>query len=192
MKFKKLLIQILLSCIIVCVFLILISILLKGCHDENHINIDKTTFEPLNLNDKIDIKTMTNTTITLQKTEDGFKYLNDDKVILINFFTTKCAPCNAMIAHLNNLQNRYKNDLTIISVLLEAGLSHEEVELFLKTNHIDYIVTFDRKNLQLSSSYGNITDIPSMFVYDKNGKLLENYVGAVTEEMIEADLIRIF
>lgn len=192
MKLKTLLLQILISLIVILFLSLFISFFVKGCQEKKYKPVEQDIYTSMKVDDKIDLKTINNETVVLQKTESGFLNVGSEKNVLISFFTTNCAPCNAMIPHLNNLQKKYKDNLTIISVLLEPGLSHDEIDDFYNKNSIEYIVTFDKKNLLLASEHGNITDIPSMFIYDKDGKLLENYIGAVPEEMIEADLTRMF
>lgn len=172
--------------------LLLLILFFIGCGDDNYTSNSDKALVPMQNSSQIDFKTVSNETISLQKIDDGFKYLNNNKTILINFFTTDCVPCSYMIPHLNNLQKKYNDNLTIISILLQSGLSQEKMDNYISENSIEYIVTFDVNNLRLSNEYGNITDIPSMFVYDKDGKLLTNYIGAIPEEMIEADLIRMF
>jgi thiol-disulfide isomerase/thioredoxin len=152
-----------------------------GCGD----NIDK----PLVSNQNIVLKTTNNKTIILKKTEDGFSY--DNKSLLLAFFTTSCIPCDAQIPNLNNLQSRYQNDLNIISAVLDNS-SLEDAQDFISKNGVDFSVSTDKNNLRLSATLGNITSVPYIVIYDKDGAYVTDYTGAIPEEMIEADLKRIF
>jgi thiol-disulfide isomerase/thioredoxin len=145
--------------------------------------------KPLKESQSVTLKTTKNDTVALKKTADGFMY--DDKSLLLVFFTTSCTPCNAQIPHLNNLQSRYQNDLNIISAVLDNS-SLENVQDFISQKGVNFIVTFDKNNFRLSTTLGNITSVPYMVIYDKNGAYVTDYTGAVPEEMIEADLKRIF
>ncbi|MDR2341579.1 MAG: TlpA family protein disulfide reductase [Campylobacteraceae bacterium] len=159
---------------------ILLISLFCGCDEKNTPKYDPTIY----------LKTTVNENITLEKTNDGFQYI-PNKTLLLNFFTTNCIPCNAQFPHLNNLQEKYINELEIISVLLEEK-SSEEIQNFIKDKNISSIVTIGKNNSILSNTLGNITSVPYMVIYDKNGAYVTDYTGAVPEEMIEADLKRIF
>ncbi|MDR0580472.1 MAG: TlpA family protein disulfide reductase [Campylobacteraceae bacterium] len=159
---------------------ILLISLFYGCSEKNDPKDDP----------KIFLKTIANEDITLERANDGFQYFSN-KTLLLNFFTTNCVPCNAQFPHLNNLQEKYINELEIISVLLEEKPS-EEIQNFIKDKNISSIVTVDKNNFRLSTALGNITSVPHIVIYDKNGAYVTDYTGAVLEEMIEADLKRIF
>ncbi|MDR1284746.1 MAG: TlpA family protein disulfide reductase [Campylobacteraceae bacterium] len=161
---------------------ILLITLFFGCKDEKN--------KPIEDNKQISLKTTTDEIITLTKTDSGFKD-ESNKVLFLNFFTTSCAPCNAQFPHLNNLQEKYKNELKIISVLLEEKRP-EEIQNFIKDKKIGFDITADKNNFRLSITLGNITNVPYMLIYDKNGQYVTHYTTATPEEMIEADLKRIF
>ncbi|MDR0761555.1 MAG: TlpA family protein disulfide reductase [Campylobacteraceae bacterium] len=152
-----------------------------GCSD----NVDKSLVK----NQNIALKTTDNKIVTLKKTLNGFSY--DNKTLLLAFFTTSCMPCNAQIPNLNNLQNRYQNNLNVISLILDNS-SLDDVQNFIFQNGVNFAVTFDKNNFKLSNALGNITSVPYMVIYDKDGAYVTDYTGAVPEEMIEADLKRIF
>jgi thiol-disulfide isomerase/thioredoxin len=152
-----------------------------GCSD--------SAYKPLKTNQGLPLKTTDGKTIILKKTVDGFFY--DNKSLLLVFLTTSCVPCNAQIPHLNNLQNRYSDNLNIVSVILE-NKPLEEVQSFLEKKKVEFAATLDKNNFKLSQALGNVTSAPYMVVYDKEGAYVTDYTGAVPEEMIEADLKRIF
>jgi thiol-disulfide isomerase/thioredoxin len=156
-------------------------VLFFGCSD----NVNK----PLASNQNIALKTTDNKIVTLKKTNDGFSY--DNKSLLLVFFTTSCIPCDAQIPSLNNLQNRYQNDLNVVSLTLDNS-SLEDVQNFIIQKSVNFTVAFDKNNFRLSTTLGNITSVPYMVIYDKNGTYVTDYMGAIPEEMIEADLKRVF
>lgn len=116
---------------------------------------------------------------------------NSNKVVLLNFFATWCPPCKAEIPHLINLQNRYKNKLKIISIILEDEKPDSEIKSFIDYNQINYIVTNDINNFKLSNLLGGIQSIPFMTLYDKNGKVITHYMGIIPEEMIDSDIQKV-
>ena len=135
-----------------------------------------------------DVATGEKITITKEgkKKFDFGKY--DDKIVLVNFFATWCPPCKAEIPHLVNLQNRYRDNFVIISVLLEDAKDTEEVKSFMNYYEVNYIVTNSPANFDLEKLIGGVSSIPYMVMFDKNGEFVIDYKGAVPEEMIEADI----
>lgn len=115
----------------------------------------------------------------------------EDKIVMVNFFTTWCPPCKAEIPHLNNIQHKYQDDLKIISVLLEENKTHSEIISFMNENAVEFTITNSPANYDLAEKIGGVKSIPFMLMYDKNGEYFQHYTGAVPEEMIEADIQKI-
>lgn len=112
----------------------------------------------------------------------------ENRVVLLNFFATWCPPCKAEIPHLINLQNKYKDKFTIISVLLEENKPNEQIQEFIKEYEINYTVTNSAQNFVLADLVGGVQSIPLMLLYDTKGKQVQNYIGAIPEEMLEIDI----
>lgn len=143
-------------------------------------------------NEKIVLQDISGKEIIVTSLEKGFSFAGyENKIVLVNFFTTWCPPCKAEIPHLVNLQEKYKDNFVIISVLLEENKSNEEINSFVKYNNINYVITNSLENFKLAQSAGGVKNIPLMFLYDKNGKYSTHYVGAIPEEMIDADIKKV-
>ncbi|WP_267523560.1 TlpA family protein disulfide reductase [Campylobacter sp. MG1] len=126
-----------------------------------------------------------------RKSEDNKDLeFNSNKIILFNFFTTWCPPCIAEIYHLNNLVKKYGDRLEVIGVLLEDK-SNEELEQFIKEHNINYNVAVGDNNYTLVKVLGEINGIPYIALYDQNGKNINNYLGAVYEEMLDIDIQKV-
>lgn len=155
--------------------------------DTNASNANKET-----KSEKIVLQDVSGKEIVVTSVDKGFSFAGfENKVVLVNFFTTWCPPCKAEIPHLNNLQEKYKDNFVIISVLLEENKSNEEINSFIKYNSINYIITNSVENFKLAQNAGGVKNIPLMFLYDRNGKYSTHYVGAIPEEMIDADIKKV-
>jgi thiol-disulfide isomerase/thioredoxin len=142
-------------------------------------------------NKVFELKTTDNKIINISKdkeiwTVEGYH----DKIILLDFFATWCPPCKAEIPHLNNIYKQYKDQFEIIGILLEDGKPNSEVQSFIDEYKIKYTITNDAKNQQLASVIGNVRSIPTMFLINLNGKIIQKYVGIVPEEMLASDIKR--
>ncbi len=141
---------------------------------------------------KITLKTTDGKEIIVTQVEKGFTFSGyEDKVVLVNFFATWCPPCKAEIPHLNNLQEKYKDNFVVLSILLEENKSNEEMNNFIQYNRINFPITNSIENFQFAKSVGGVKNIPLMFLYDKQGKYATHYVGAVPEEMLDTDIRKV-
>lgn len=164
-----------------------------GCSSEKKKADEKTSNVKEEIkNEKIVLQDVSGKEIVVTPLEKGFNFAGyENKIVLVNFFTTWCPPCKAEIPHLVNLQEKYKENFVIISVLLEENKSNEEINSFVKYNNINYVITNSLENFKFAQSAGGVKNIPLMFLYDKNGKYSTHYVGAIPEEMIDADIKKV-
>ena len=179
------------------IFLFFIIIALSGCgnKEKSETQASKTvvvqtkTFKQEPVSTEVKLHTVNGKDIVFTKEKNALILKdNSDKIILLNFFATWCPPCKAEIPHLINLQDKYKDKLKIISVLLEDDKPDSEIKSFIDYNHINYSVTNDVNNFKLSNLLGGIQSIPFMILYDKNGKVITHYIGIIPEEMIDSDI----
>ncbi len=177
-------------------FIISTTILFTGC-DFKKEEKERTTKE-LRKKEKTNFK-LTSQTLkeyNLEKTENGmiFKELKD-KIVLLNFFAPWCPACKAEIPHLNDLQNDYKNDFEIISINLgeknSQMTSKEKIEEFINKYQIDYFVSNDIINFDLADAMGGIKSVPTMFLFEPSGNLIQTYIGLVPKQILETDIKKI-
>jgi thiol-disulfide isomerase/thioredoxin len=114
-----------------------------------------------------------------------------NKIVLLNFFTTWCPACKAEIPNLIQLQNSYKNDFVVISVLLEEMKTNEQIKEFIKEFKINYEVANSPESIELAKNLGGIKSIPTMFLIDRNNMVFQKYVGLVPTEMMEVDIKKV-
>ena len=128
--------------------------------------------------------------MTLQKFDKGFKVEGNDEAILFNFFATWCPPCKAEIPHLNNLSDKFKGKLKIVSVLMEDK-SKDEIDAFMKKFKINFGISYGENNFLFAKALGGVVGIPYMVLYKPNGEYATHYVGLVPEEMLESDINKV-
>lgn len=185
MQFKKMLF-----------FIISISLFFSACDSKEKESAEvKETKKEIVKEEQIkyNLTTTDLQTITLEKTETGIKFNNlENKVVLLNFFATWCPPCRAEIPHLNNLKNKYKESFEVIALSMggkDGNLtSKEELDKFINEYEINYIVTNSEENYQVADLLGGVKIIPTMYLFDPSGKIVQKYVGIVPEEMMESDI----
>jgi thiol-disulfide isomerase/thioredoxin len=180
-------------------FLSILSILLfTGC-DSKEENEETTQqqqqsapVQKVERDSEFQLKTTNDVLINI-KLENEKIILKDypNKIVLLNFFTTWCPPCKAEIPNLIKLQNDYKNDFVVVSILLEEMKTNDEIKAFIKEFHINYEVANSPESFEVAKGLGGIKSIPTMFLVDRNHNVFQKYVGLVPAEMMEIDIKKV-
>jgi thiol-disulfide isomerase/thioredoxin len=109
------------------------------------------------------------------------------KVVLLNFWATWCGPCRMEIPDLIKLQDRYRDKLVIVGLSIDEG-PVDAVKAFAAAEKINYPVAV--VDDQTEKLFGGITSVPSTFVVNGNGGIVQRHVGllraAVTEQEVRS------
>ncbi len=111
------------------------------------------------------------------------------KVVLLNFWATWCGPCRAEIRDLIRLQNKYRNQLVIVGLSVDAGNSaNADVRRFVTEHQMNYPVAIVDDHVE--KLFGGVSSIPSTFVLDLDGRIVQRHLGTldaiVTEQEVRA------
>lgn len=98
------------------------------------------------------------------------------KIVIIDFWATWCAPCRKGIPDLIDLQNEYKDKVIVIGISLDADTKPDVIP-FIKKYGINYPIAYG--NSEVVRAYGNIQAIPTSFIVDQSGKIVDKHVGLV-------------
>ena len=96
------------------------------------------------------------------------------KIILLNFWATWCGPCRAEIPDLIELQKKYKDQLDIIALSTDED-DAAEVKRFAQKAGINYRIGMATDSLR--NKYGGIPALPTSFVIDPQGRVVQKHVG---------------
>jgi thiol-disulfide isomerase/thioredoxin len=108
------------------------------------------------------------------------------KVVILDFWATWCAPCRKGIPDLISIQNEYKDDLVVIGISLDQPSTQDELVPFIKSYGINYPVVLG--NIEVSASYGNIQAIPTSFIIDQEGNIINKHVGLVPKSTLAEEI----
>jgi thiol-disulfide isomerase/thioredoxin len=106
------------------------------------------------------------------------------KVTLINFWATWCGPCRAEIPDLVALQDKYREHLQVIGVS-EDEASAETVKRFAADRKVNYPIVMATPELE--QTFPGVHALPTSFVLDRSGRLVQKHVGMLTVATIEAE-----
>src|SRR5262245_22300363 len=96
------------------------------------------------------------------------------KVVLLNFWATWCGPCREEIPMLAALQKHYGDRLAIIGLSIDESPA-EDVKAFAVELGVNYPVVMSTRALE--AEFGGITAVPSTFVIDPQGRILQRHLG---------------
>ena len=106
------------------------------------------------------------------------------KVIILDFWATWCPPCKMEIPNFVKLQKKYKKKgLQIIGISLDRG-GARVVKPFAKEYKMNYPVLLG--NMEVVRKYGPIQGIPTTFIIDKHGNIVEKFIGFREKEIFES------
>lgn len=107
------------------------------------------------------------------------------KVVLLTFWATWCPPCREEIPMLISLQNRYKDRLQIIGASIDDS-PPGEVKEFARQAGINYPIVMAGPGLV--REYGGIPALPTMFVVDREGRVVQKHEGLFPEYVYEEEV----
>ncbi len=123
------------------------------------------------------------------KSADGNTYQLSQfkgKVVLVNFWATWCGPCRREIPDFIEAYKNYKSQgLEIIGVSVDQD-GWTKVTPFVAQNKINYpVVLMDDKVI---ANYGNFNAIPTTFIVDKSGNIVDTHTGVMTMSQLESKI----
>src|SRR5467141_150529 len=107
------------------------------------------------------------------------------KVILLNFWATWCGPCRAEIPDLVELQNKYKDHLQILGLVVDDD-DQDAIKDFAEKYGINYPVALATNDIRLQ--YGGIAALPTSFVLDSEGRIVQKHEGLRDPVLYETEI----
>ena len=107
------------------------------------------------------------------------------KVILLNFWATWCGPCRSEIPDLVALQNKYKDQLQVIGLVVDDD-DEDGVKKFAANFGINYPIAMATDELRME--YGGIPALPTSFVLDGEGRVVQKHEGLRDPVLYEVEI----
>ena len=103
------------------------------------------------------------------------------KVLILDFYATWCAPCRDSIPHLIGLQTKYEDQgVRVVGLNVGGPEDEQRVPEFAKEFGIQYPLARPDEDL-VSLLFGGQDAIPQTFVFDRQGQLVQRFVGFGSE-----------
>ena len=107
------------------------------------------------------------------------------KVVLLNFWATWCGPCREEIPSLIALQERYKDRLQIIGLVVDDD-DEKQIRKVIDTQGINYPVALADDKTRMD--YGGIGALPTMFLINAEGRVVQKHIGLFDPALYETEV----
>ena len=108
-----------------------------------------------------------------------------DKVTIVNFWATWCGPCRAEIPDLVALQKKYGKYVQIIGVLSQDEAPEHAIRGFMERYEVNYPIV--RETPELSQAFPGINALPTSYIIDRQGRIVQKHVGMLAAERTEME-----
>ena len=102
---------------------------------------------------------------------------SENKILLLNFWATWCAPCIKEIPELIELKKKFKNNVEIYFLSVDSNVK-KTVPKFLKKNKIEGLSILNDEKLKVSNKF-KIKVMPTTVVINKNFEEVAQVKGYV-------------
>lgn len=108
------------------------------------------------------------------------------KVVLLNFWATWCGPCRAEIPDLVALQAKYADHLIVVGLSVDEPEMKAAVKQYVADKQINYPVAMVDESVE--KLFGGVSSIPTTFMVQTDGRLVQRHVGALNPVMTEQEV----
>lgn len=133
-------------------------------------------------------------------TRQGALSLDDlkGKALLIEVWASWCPPCVGSVPHLIALQERFRDDLTVIGLNVDSGgwsaaeaFRSRHPEINYRIARLDPEPSLNLHTIVDVEPLGKVSALPSAFLLDRQGRLVGKYVGAGKHRLIGSDVEKV-
>ncbi len=111
------------------------------------------------------------------------------KAVLLNFWATWCGPCKLEMPWLIDVQKKYAaQGFTVLGVSEDDGPA-KDVAAFAAKMGVDYPIVMSSDTMR--KAYGGIDYLPTSYYIGRDGKVLVEIGGIVSQSEIEANIKKI-
>jgi cytochrome c biogenesis protein CcmG/thiol:disulfide interchange protein DsbE len=104
------------------------------------------------------------------------------KIVILDFWATWCPPCRKGIPDLVSIQNEFEDDVVVIGISFDQPSTQDDLQPFIESYGINYPVVLG--TVEVAVAYGNIQAIPTSFIIDRKGEIINTFVGLVPKSTI--------
>ncbi len=104
------------------------------------------------------------------------------KWVLVNYWATWCPPCLEEIPDLIAMHGNKKNNIVVIGVALDYRTARQVTD-FAEGLLVNYPIVLGGP--QVVNQIGPVQGLPTTYLFNPDGKMVAQQVGAITREAVE-------
>jgi thiol-disulfide isomerase/thioredoxin len=97
-----------------------------------------------------------------------------NRVVLVEFWATWCPPCRATLEWLGELKRQHGDNIAILALAVESPEDQIRSTVASLSPDLHWAIT----DAPTALSFGDITSVPTMFLFDRSGKTARVLYGA--------------
>jgi thiol-disulfide isomerase/thioredoxin len=96
------------------------------------------------------------------------------RVVLVEFWATWCPPCRGTLKWLGELQKRHGDKLAVVTVAVES----DSADVVKASRLVGAPLTWALGTPEIARAFGDISAVPTLFVFDRRGGAAASFFGA--------------
>lgn len=105
------------------------------------------------------------------------------RVVLVDFWATWCPPCRGTMAWLGTVKQRYGDKVAVVTFALES----DEADVRKLASEMKLPFRWAMRSADILRAFGDVSAVPTLLVFDANGKHAAAFYGSTPTLHDEAD-----
>lgn len=126
---------------------------------------------------------------TLDGKEVAFASFATGKPVLVDFWATWCAPCVKAMPELTRLHEKHAaKGFSVVGISIDE--EHDKAKKFTEKKKLAYPVYLDATETPAWSTF-HVRSIPAVFLVDREGRIVQQWLGKVDMKEVEQAVARL-